>query len=215
MGRQSDNHGQARFVLGDYSGQLKDLTLQDMCCRTVDLESATCLTSIRLRGIDCCTFCELKLPSSVVQLKFFGHSLITKHAHTLLEGLSNLTQVVLGTCEISIVYEWWSDNGSGGLDALSHDIDYTMGERLGSMAMACLPIMPSSLRWLHVTSLPLKMLLDDSAHKCLGNCVGLEHLILPAYAYPSRQLHAWVKAAPYVRVSDNDPEQRSQFENNI
>ena len=44
--RQSHNQS---FALGNnYSGQLKDLTLQDMCCRTVhvDLESALCLTSI-------------------------------------------------------------------------------------------------------------------------------------------------------------------------
>ena len=83
-GQQSHNHGQATFVLGNgYCGQLKDLTPQDMCCRIVDLESATCLTSISLRGIDCCTFCELKLPGNVVQLELFCHSLITKHAHGL------------------------------------------------------------------------------------------------------------------------------------
>ena len=149
--------------------------------------------------------------SSLVQLEFFGHSLITKHAQRLLEGLSNLTKVVLGTSHHSVVYEWCSDDDDGGPDALSQNICYNMDERLGSMAMACLPIMPSSLRWLHVTSLPMKRLLDKSAHKCLGNCVGLEHLILPAYAYPCAQLYAWAKAAPYVRVSDNDPEQRSRF----
>ena len=72
-GQQCHKHGQARFILGNgYSGQLKDLTLQHMCFRIIDLESATCLTSISLKGVDCCTFCELKLPAVWYNLSFLA-----------------------------------------------------------------------------------------------------------------------------------------------
>lgn len=49
----------------------------------------------------------------------------------------------------------------------------------------------------------------DCAQKCLKNCTGMEHLILPLGEYPKGGWYAWVKAAPYVRVSDNDPEQET------
>lgn len=65
---QFDIYGQARIVLGSgSSGQLKDPKLEDMLCRTLDLEAATCLTGISLTGIDSdCIPGELMLPSSVV-----------------------------------------------------------------------------------------------------------------------------------------------------
>lgn len=48
--RPSVDNGPGHIVLRDgYSGQLKDLKLQDLLCHTLDLGVATCLTSIGLR----------------------------------------------------------------------------------------------------------------------------------------------------------------------
>lgn len=109
-----------------------------MFCTTLDLESATCLTGISLKGIDSqCMPCELMLPSSVEQLKFFGISLTTVHAQKLPEGLPNLTQVMLGTNNYRVTSESVDGYGSG----------RCQNEEFNSLA--CMPTggtMPSSLR---------------------------------------------------------------------
>ena len=68
------DHTQGRIVLGDgYSGRLKTLKLQDINCSVLDLEVATCLTSISLKAIEMeGVSCKLILPSSVVCLQFLA-----------------------------------------------------------------------------------------------------------------------------------------------
>ena len=179
------DHEQGGIVLGDgYSGQLKNLQLRYMHCSMLDLEVATCLTHISLNTIEKQDVsCELILPSSLVRLEFVGKSLTTRRAKCLLEGLPSLTHLTLGI-----------GNFGGSREP----------ELSGS---ACLPTMPSSLRWFRVTSTSLKKLLDASAQECLKYCAGLEYLTLPLGQYPKGGLYAWVKSARYVRVSDNDPTQ--------
>ena len=137
------DHGQGRIVLGDgYSGQLKSLQLQDMYCSILDLEVATRLTRISLNILEKQDVsCELILPSSVVCLEFFGNSLTTRHAKCLLEALPSLTHLTLGIDRFDSCYS-------------------SEPELSGS---ACLPTMPSSLRWFRVTSISLKKLLDAYA----------------------------------------------------
>ena len=184
---KADNidHRQGKVALGDgYSGQLKNLQLQDMYCSSLDLAVATCLTSIRIKTIEMQdVICEINLPSSVVRLEFYGTSLTTRHAMCLLERLPSLTHVTLG------------DNGFLKRHMREPELN-------GS---ACMPIMPSSLRWFSVTSICFKKLLDLSAQECLKTCTGLEYLMLPFRQYPKGELLAWVKSARYVRISDNDP----------
>lgn len=183
--RRCYDHRHGRIVLSDgYSGQLRNLKLQNMYCSTLDLKVATCLTSISLKVIEKKDVsCELILPSSVVRLNFRGnfHTLTTRHAKCLLEGLSCLTQVTLGLTK------------------------FTNRRRPELNSSACMPTMPSSLLWLSVESNTLKQLLDRCAQDCLRHCLGLEYLILPLSAYPQGALLTWVQAAQYVRVSDNDP----------
>ena len=172
------------IVLRDgYSGQLKDLKLHDCFYHTLDLRTATCLTSICLKNIDQPQLpCELILPDSVVRLEVFGDSLTTRHAKCLLEVLPSLTHVKLG------------NGGShfGNVCELSNS--------------ACMPTMPGSLQWLSVTSESLKKVLDGSAQDCLRFCTGLEYLILPSGQCPEAELYAWVKDARYVRISEEVPE---------
>ena len=179
------DYSEGQIVLGDdYSGQLKDLKLQDLYYHTVNLGVATCLTSIRLYNIDQpCVPCELTLPSSVVQLEVFCDSLTMRHAKCLLQGLPSLTHVTLGRSRVKCVNE----------------------PELSSSA--CMATMPGSLRWLRVMCNPLKKLLDGSAQDCLRFCTGLEYLILPLDQHAKGELYAWVKDARYVRVSDHDPEE--------
>ena len=184
---------QGRIVMGDgYSGQLKNLELQNMYCSTLDFAVATSLTSIRLLAIDKQDMsCKLILPSSVVRLEFYGNSLTTMPAKSLLQGLSRLTHVIVG------------DLPTGNLDARELEVN-------GS---ACMPTMPSSLRWFYVTSTSSKKLLDESAQECLKYCTTLEYLILPLGTYPTGELYAWVKGARYVRISDNDPDELLRWRN--
>ena len=186
-GRQADNidYGRGTIVLGDgYSGQLRNLQLQDMHCSTLDLEVATCLTRISLKSIENQgVSCEPILPSSVVRLEFFGNGLTTRHAKCLLEGLPSLTHVTLG------------------VNKFGHWREPDLKDS------ACMPTMPSSLRWLSVMSSSLKKLLDESAQECLRRCTDLEQLMLPLLQYPKEQLESWVKDAQHVRVSDNDTEE--------
>ena len=83
----------SQIVLGDsYSGELKDLKLQYLHYRTLDLGVATCLTSISLKDIEQPgVSCELSLPSSVMRLEVFGKGLMSQR-------LPNLTHLTLGTC---------------------------------------------------------------------------------------------------------------------
>ena len=169
-----------------YSGQLKDLKLKIICCSILDLESATCLTSISLINIEaCCMPCDLVLPSSVERLEFIGYSLVTRHAKYVLEGLSSLKQVTLG-------------------------LPYPCGTYLcikhrELISFAHIPTLPGSLCHLRVTDYLMKGLLDRSAKRCLRYCTGLEHLTLPADEDPEEELYAWVKAARHLHVLDNDP----------
>lgn len=198
-GTRADNFdGHGKIALGTgYRGQLKDLKLQALCCKTLDVESATQLTRLSLRHIDgICVCCELLLPSSLVCINFCGNSLVSRHAKKVLAGLYKLTQVTLG---------------NDGMIRGSYD-EYGFVKPNGEISFyssACMPTMPSSVCRLHVTTRCMKELLDDCAQECLKNCIDMEHLILPLREYPKGGLYEWVKAAPYVRVSDNDPEQGS------
>ena len=127
--------GQAEIVLGsDYSGQLKDLKLKHICCNRIDLGLATTLTSISLTGMDSRSIsCELILPSMVERLEFFGNTLITRDSKYLLQGLSSLTQVTLGSRD-------------------PRHYSFSGTKELGLSSSACMPTLPGSLRHLRVTS---------------------------------------------------------------
>ena len=184
-GGAPENGGQAKILLGsDYSGQLKDLTLKHICCNKIDLGLATTLTSISLTDMDSRRMsCELVLPSMVERLEFLGNALITRDSKYLLQGLSCLRQVTLG----------------------HQDPRHFSGtEELGLSSSACMPTLPGSLRHLRVMTSAVKGLLDHSAQRCLKFCTSLEHLTLPAYEHPMRELHAWVKAARHVHILDNE-----------
>ena len=163
---QAVDYDQGQIVLGDdYSGRLKDLKLQDLRYHTLDLGVATCLTSIRLKNIDKPgVSCELILPSRVARLEVFGDSLTIRHAKRVLEGLPSLTHLTLGTSKFDFMNE------------------------LMFSSSACMPTMPGSLRWLHVTSKAMKNLLDGSAQDYMRFCTGLEHLILPLGQNPQGNL---------------------------
>lgn len=171
-----------------YFGQLKDLKLEHICCRQLDLKSATCLTSVSLRVIELCSLpCDLVLPSSVKRLEFVGYSLFTKiQAAFVQELLPNLTEVTLGMPCIC-----------GNL--------YTCSMHAEFSSLACVPTLPGSLRHLHVTERFVKRLLDSSAQTCLRRCTGLEHLTWAAHEDPEGELRAWVQAARHVHILDNDP----------
>ena len=123
------------------------------------------------------------LPSSLGCFEFFGYGLFTRRVEYILQGLSSLTQVALGS------------QAPGTFSAMHLPGNY------GSSA--CMPTLPGSLRHLRVTNLFTKELLDDSAQTCLRSCSALEHLTLPANLSPQGELYAWVKAARHVHVLDN------------
>ena len=185
VGRASDTPGQAKVVLG--SGnlvKLKNLKLRDICCRILDFKLATCLTSISLKDIDPLDVpCELMLPSSLGCLEFFGYGLFNRRVAYILQGLSSLTQVTLGS------------QAPGTYSGMFLPENYS--------SSACMPTLPGSLRHLRVAHLFTKELLDDSAQTCLRYCSALEHLTLPANLSPQGELYAWVKAARHVHVLDN------------
>ena len=150
------DHTQGIIGLGDgYSGRLKTLKLQDINCSVLDLQVATCLTSISLKAIEMGgVSCKLILPSSVACLQFFGNccTLTTGHAKCLLEGLPHLKRITLG---LNKFYDY-----HGGRPELNSSV--------------CMPTMPSSLCWLSVKSFSLKQLLDGCAQECLQHCAGLD-----------------------------------------
>ena len=186
-GSRSEDRGQAKIVLGDgYCAQLKDLKLEHICCRMIDLGSARALTSISFTGMESQhILCELILPSMVTLLEFFGTALFDSHAKYMLKGLSSLAQITLGTRDPRC--------------------SYIHREPIAKLdSFACMPTLPGSLRYLRVMSPSLKKLLDDSAQRCLRFCTSLQHLTLPAYEHPVGKLHAWVKAARHVHILDFD-----------
>lgn len=129
------------------------------------------------------------LPSSVERLSFFGRTLFTPNAVHSVERLVCLTEVTLGSRSPGCRSKEESDQ-------LSTSVH--------------MPMLPSSLRLLHVTCLSIAHLLNQSAWRCLMACTSLEHLRLSCDCYVScygvGQSHEWVKAAHHVHVLDNDPD---------
>ena len=152
-----DSVGETSLELDkDYTGQLTELRLDNLPCRELDLGSATDLTSIPLADIDTLSRpCKLSLPDCVKSLNFLGSTLFYSSAKHCLEELTSLSRLTLGT------------NDSYGQQQLD--------------TCSCMPTLPSSLRFLHVTCCYLERLLDFSAFRCLQACTNSEHLILPEY----------------------------------
>ena len=164
---------------------LERFRLSGIRCKEIDLHYAEALTNVSLSDVDSVSKpCKVALPSGLKYLSFFGSTLFLPDKNNL-NGFRALKHVVLG-----------SRVPGAGFDA-----------KVDSLGVgACMPRLPSSLHYLHLTCLCTERLLNAHANSSLHACTNLKRL---RYGYWERGWYeagafAWVRSARHVHIIDSD-----------